>query len=66
MKVEKDKIVKDVADNVVSDYISAGWKMCEETTKNAKSKSNAKEVKEKLSGFDSTNELKEEKVEDGE
>ena len=33
MKVEKDNIVKDVEDNIVGDYISAGWKKVEETKK---------------------------------
>ena len=30
MKIEKDGIIKDVADNIVADYKSAGWKIYEE------------------------------------
>lgn len=38
MKVEKDGIVKDVAENIVVDYISAGWKAYAEPKKEVKPK----------------------------
>lgn len=38
MKIEKDGIIKDVADNIVADYKSAGWKIYEEPKKDNKSK----------------------------
>jgi len=45
MKVEKDGIIKDVNENIVADYVSAGWKLYEESKKEFKSKK--VEIKEK-------------------
>lgn len=48
MKVIKDNIVKDVENNIVSDYISAGWKIYKEPKKEIKPKK--AEAKEKVDG----------------
>ena len=45
MKVEKDGIVKEIAENIVADYKSAGWKIYEEPKKENKPKK--VEIKEK-------------------
>lgn len=38
MKVEKDGIVKDIDENIVADYVSAGWKIYKELKKEIKPK----------------------------
>ncbi len=45
MKVEKNGIVKDVDNNIVADYVSAGWKVYGEAKKELKPKK--VEIKEK-------------------
>ena len=48
MKVEKDNVIKDVEKNILSDYISAGWKIYKESKKEEKPKK--QEEKEKIDG----------------
>ena len=38
MKVEKDGVVKEIPDNIISDYKSAGWKILNENIKEIKPK----------------------------
>lgn len=46
MKVEKDGIIKDVGENILADYISAGWKIHKEPKQEIKPKKT--ENKEKI------------------
>jgi len=38
MKVEKDGVVKEIPDNIISDYKSAGWNIINENKKETKPK----------------------------
>jgi len=38
MKVEKDGVVKEIPDNIISDYKSAGWNILNENKKEIKPK----------------------------
>ena len=48
MKLEKDGIIKEIEENIVADYISAGWKKYIEPKKEIKPKKT--EIKEKIDG----------------
>lgn len=34
-KVEKDKVIKDIDDFIVGDYVAAGWKIVENSKKSS-------------------------------
>ena len=46
VKIQKDNIIKEVSDNIVSNYLNLGWELVDE-------KKVVKETKEKKSSFSS-------------